>query len=104
EVAGRDLARLSGRGLADHRLRTVGMVFQSFNLIAARTALENVELPLLFAGVPPAERRARAVAALEAVGVGYRVRRPPAGPAGRAGGGRGLRGARDSGAPAPAPR
>ena len=49
EVAGRDLARLDARALADYRSRTVGMIFQSFNLIAARTAFENVELPLIFA-------------------------------------------------------
>jgi ABC-type lipoprotein export system ATPase subunit len=77
EVAGRDLGRLDARALADHRLRTVGMVFQSFNLIAAKTALENVELPLLFAGVPPVQRRERARLALESVGLGARVRHRP---------------------------
>jgi predicted ABC-type transport system involved in lysophospholipase L1 biosynthesis ATPase subunit len=53
------------------------MVFQSFNLVADRTAVENVELPLLFAGLPPAKRRARAVAALEAVGLRARLRHRP---------------------------
>jgi ABC-type lipoprotein export system ATPase subunit len=77
EVAGRDLARLDARGLADHRLRTVGMVFQSFNLIAARTALENVELPLLFAGVPAVQRRQRARQALESIGLGERTSHRP---------------------------
>jgi predicted ABC-type transport system involved in lysophospholipase L1 biosynthesis ATPase subunit len=77
EVAGRDLARLSSKALADHRLRTVGIVFQSFNLISARTALENVELPLLFAGRAAVERRARAVEALEAVGLAERMHHRP---------------------------
>jgi predicted ABC-type transport system involved in lysophospholipase L1 biosynthesis ATPase subunit len=78
EVAGRDLARLSGRELARHRLATVGMIFQSFNLIPSRTALENVALPLIFAGRPPAERRAVAGRALEAVGLGQRLDHRPA--------------------------
>jgi predicted ABC-type transport system involved in lysophospholipase L1 biosynthesis ATPase subunit len=77
EVAGRDLARLSGRQLARHRLEAVGMVFQSFNLIPSRTALDNVVLPLIFAGVAPAERRAAARAALEAVGLGPRLHHRP---------------------------
>jgi predicted ABC-type transport system involved in lysophospholipase L1 biosynthesis ATPase subunit len=78
EVAGRDLGRLSSGQLARHRRSAVGVIFQSFNLIAARTALENVELPLVFAGRPPAERRAAAARALEEVGLGGRLRhRPP---------------------------
>src|SRR5688572_22499791 len=47
EVAGRDLARFTSNQLARHRLSTVGMIFQSFNLIASRTALQNVELPMV---------------------------------------------------------
>ncbi len=77
-VAGRDLARLSARELARHRLTTVGMIFQSFNLIPTRTALENVELPMIFAGRPPRERRAVARQALEAVGLGERLDHRPA--------------------------
>src|SRR5713101_2994638 len=46
EVGGRELARLTSSGLARHRLTTVGMIFQSFNLIQSRTALQNVELPM----------------------------------------------------------
>ncbi|MCI0456096.1 MAG: ABC transporter ATP-binding protein [Gemmataceae bacterium] len=77
EIAGRDLARLSGRDLARHRLSTVGMIFQSFNLIPSRTALENVALPLIFAGRSPAERRAVARKALEGVGLGQRLDHRP---------------------------
>jgi predicted ABC-type transport system involved in lysophospholipase L1 biosynthesis ATPase subunit len=64
-VAGHDLAALSADGLARYRLATVGLVFQAFHLIPARTAWENVELPLVFAGVPPRDRKAAARAALE---------------------------------------
>jgi predicted ABC-type transport system involved in lysophospholipase L1 biosynthesis ATPase subunit len=78
EMAGRDLARMSGDDLARHRLATVGIVFQSFNLIASRTALDNVELPLVFAGRPPRERRDLARKALEAVGLGARLHHRPA--------------------------
>jgi predicted ABC-type transport system involved in lysophospholipase L1 biosynthesis ATPase subunit len=77
-VAGRDLARMNARELARHRLNTVGMIFQSFNLIPSRTALENVELPMVFAGRPPRERRSAARGALEAVGLGHRLDHRPA--------------------------
>lgn len=77
-VAGRELNRLSGRELARFRSQTVGMIFQSFNLIASRTALENVELPMLFAGVPRRQRRAEARRALDAVGLGARLDHLPA--------------------------
>jgi predicted ABC-type transport system involved in lysophospholipase L1 biosynthesis ATPase subunit len=78
EVAGRNLAQLSARDMARHRLTTVGMIFQSFNLIPSRTALENVALPLIFAGRPRRERRTAARQALEAVGLGQRVEHRPA--------------------------
>lgn len=77
EVGGRDLAKLTSSGLARHRLTTVGMIFQSFNLILSRTALQNVELPMVFAGRPPHERRAAATRALEAVGLGHRLDHRP---------------------------
>jgi putative ABC transport system ATP-binding protein len=77
-VAGHDLAALAADGLARYRLATVGMVFQAFHLIPSRTALENVELPLIFAGGPPRERRAAARAALDAVGLGHRLTHRPA--------------------------
>jgi predicted ABC-type transport system involved in lysophospholipase L1 biosynthesis ATPase subunit len=77
-VADQNLADLSADGVARYRLATVGMVFQAFHLIASRTALENVELPLIFAGRPPRERRSAARAALEAVGLGHRLTHRPA--------------------------
>jgi predicted ABC-type transport system involved in lysophospholipase L1 biosynthesis ATPase subunit len=73
EVAGRELAQLTSSGLARHRLNTVGMIFQSFNLILSRTALQNVELPMVFAGLAPRERQTAARRALEAVGLGHRL-------------------------------
>ena len=74
----RDLARMTAVELADYRLTTVGMIFQAYNLIASRSALENVELPMILAGRPMAERRASAREALKAVGLGERLNhRPP---------------------------
>ena len=66
---GRDVSRLSRAQLADVRGRMIGFVFQSFNLLSRTTALENVEMPLLYQGVPAAERHRRAKAALEQVGL-----------------------------------
>jgi len=54
------------------------MIFQAFNLIPSRTALENVELPMIFAGMPPRRRRSEARRALEAVGLGARLDHRPA--------------------------
>src|SRR4051812_16070667 len=76
-VGGRDLDRLSGRELARFRSTTVGMIFQSFNLIGARSAVENVELPMVFAGRSPRDRRAAARGALESVGLGPRLNHRP---------------------------
>jgi putative ABC transport system ATP-binding protein len=73
-----DLAELSRRALAAWRATQVGMVFQTFNLIPHRTALQNVELALLFAGVPRAERLARARDMLARVGLGSRLAHRPA--------------------------
>ncbi|MBL8923556.1 MAG: ABC transporter ATP-binding protein [Myxococcaceae bacterium] len=70
---GKDVSRQSRAALARTRNQTIGFVFQSFNLLARTTALENVELPLLYAGVGGKERRARATAALERVGLGQRL-------------------------------
>lgn len=78
EVAGRDLAAMTAQQLAEHRLRTVGIIFQSFNLIATRTALQNVELPMIFAEIPPAVRREKGRLALEEVGLGQRLGHRPA--------------------------
>ncbi len=66
---GIDVRTLDEAALSLVRSRKIGFVFQSFNLIPRTTALKNVELPLLYAGVKPKERRARAVAALAAVGL-----------------------------------
>jgi predicted ABC-type transport system involved in lysophospholipase L1 biosynthesis ATPase subunit len=68
---------MSGTELAYYRLATVGMVFQSFNLIASRTALQNVELPMIFAGRSPKERREAAGQALDAVGLAHRLTHRP---------------------------
>jgi putative ABC transport system ATP-binding protein len=69
---GEEVARLSRDRLADIRNRTLGFVFQSFNLLARTSAVENVELPLVYAGVGRRERRARALEALERVGLAAR--------------------------------
>jgi predicted ABC-type transport system involved in lysophospholipase L1 biosynthesis ATPase subunit len=77
-VAGRNVGKLSAGELARFRSAAVGMIFQSFNLITSRTALENVELPMVFAGVPAGERREGARRALEAVGLADRLAHRPA--------------------------
>ncbi len=66
-VNGEDLSSLTKAGLANHRKNTVGMVFQSFNLISSRTALENVELALLFNRVGRLKRRKKAQELLESL-------------------------------------
>jgi putative ABC transport system ATP-binding protein len=75
---GRDVGRLSEAELTLVRRHTVGFVFQFFHLVPRLTAAENVELPLLFAGVPRAERSERVQAALEAVGLSARASHRPA--------------------------
>jgi len=72
-VLGHDLARLSAAERARLRQRRIGIVFQSFGLIASLRAGENVGLPLALAGVPEVERAARALAALEEVGLGSKA-------------------------------
>ena len=76
-VAGRDLGRLTRNERAEFRRATVGIIFQAFHLIPNRTAVENVALPMMFAGTPVAERRRLATAALEAVGLGHRLTHRP---------------------------
>ena len=71
-VDGEDLARASQKRLVEHRKHRVGFIFQSFNLLPHRTALENVELPMTLAGLSTGERRARARELLERVGLGPR--------------------------------
>ena len=72
-IDGNDLARLSADSIADLRRRTLGFVFQSFNLSPVLTAQENVEFPMLLADVAAQERAARAVELLGAVGLGNQL-------------------------------
>jgi putative ABC transport system ATP-binding protein len=74
---GENIARASDRRLVAHRRERVGFVFQSFNLLPHRTALENVEVPLMLASLPRAERRSRARELLERVGLGARMDHRP---------------------------
>ena len=73
ELDGKDLKDLTDDQLADIRNRHIGFVFQSFHLLPKMDALENVALPLLYAGVPLKERKARAEEALKAVGLEERI-------------------------------
>jgi putative ABC transport system ATP-binding protein len=74
---GNDVSALDADALAAIRNRTIGFVFQSFNLLSRTSALENVELPLVYAGLGTAERHARAAEALGRVGLGDRVDHHP---------------------------
>lgn len=76
-LAGEDVSKLSRGELADVRNRTLGFVFQSFNLLTRTSALENVELPLVYAGVGASERRRRAHEALARVGLEKRTDHHP---------------------------
>ncbi len=72
-LGGEDVLKMNENSVADLRNRMIGFVFQNFNLLPRETALENVALPLLYAGVSRRERLDRAREALEAVGLGDRV-------------------------------
>jgi putative ABC transport system ATP-binding protein len=76
-LAGEDVGELDERRLADIRNRRIGFVFQQFNLLASLSAWRNVELPLVYAGVPRAQRKERAIAALGLVGLEDRVDHKP---------------------------
>ncbi len=76
-LEGRDVAGLSSDEQADVRSRRLGFVFQSYNLLARTTAVENVELPMIYAGVPDAERRRRALEALDEVDLTHVVDHQP---------------------------
>ena len=74
---GEDVAEMSGKELARIRNQKVGFVFQTFNLLPRATILKNVELPLVYAGISRAERRERALAALDRVGLMQRAKPRP---------------------------
>jgi putative ABC transport system ATP-binding protein len=77
ELDGQDVGALADRALAGIRSRTIGFVFQSYNLLPGTSALDNVATPLLYQGVGRRERAARAAAALERLGLGERLRHEP---------------------------
>lgn len=77
DFKGQNVSQMNDNELASIRNREIGFVFQTFNLLARSDALHNVELPLIYAGVPTAERRERAEAALENVGLADRMRHKP---------------------------
>lgn len=74
---GQDVSRLTDDELAHIRNAKIGFVFQQFHLLGQLTALENVMLPMIYAQVPPKERRERAIVALEKVGLGHRLHNRP---------------------------
>lgn len=77
-IEGLNVQEAGGNKLAEIRNQKIGFVFQNFNLMAKATAVENVELPLIYAGIRKRERRQRALAALERVGLSDRIKhRPP---------------------------
>ncbi len=76
-LAGENVGTMGEAALASVRNRRIGFVFQQFNLLASMSALRNVELPLAYAGVDRAQRRARALGALERVGLADRVQHRP---------------------------
>jgi putative ABC transport system ATP-binding protein len=77
EVCGENIAALSDEALSDFRARHIGFIFQTFSLVPVLSAYENVEYPLLLVGMPPAERRRRTLAMLEAVGLTAQARQRP---------------------------
>ena len=77
ELDGADISRISENELLEVRLKKIGFVFQTFELLPGETAIENVALPLVYAGVPKAEREKAAVEALTKVGLGERVNFKP---------------------------
>lgn len=77
KLEGEEVAKLSENRLAAIRNRKIGFVFQAYNLLPRTTALHNVELPLIYARVSRRERRQRALAALEAVGLADRIHHKP---------------------------
>jgi putative ABC transport system ATP-binding protein len=76
-IGGRDVSRLTAPDMAQLRNRTIGFVFQSFHLLPRTTAVDNVALPLIYAGVRSGERRRRAAEMLDRVGLGHRLAHRP---------------------------
>jgi len=76
-LEGKDVSKMGHNALADIRNRTIGFVFQSFHLLSRTSALENVELPLVYAGASGKERKRRAEEALKRVGLGSRIHHYP---------------------------
>jgi putative ABC transport system ATP-binding protein len=76
-LAGEPVSRMADRALARARNRQIGFVFQTFNLLPRASALQNVEVPLMYAGVARQERKRRAQTVLEQVGLGERLRHKP---------------------------
>ncbi len=76
-LAGEDVSKMTDDQLAAIRNKQVGFVFQTFNLLARTTALDNVALPLVYSGTSPRERRRRAIEVLERVGLGQRLDHTP---------------------------
>ena len=74
---GRDVGKMSRRELASIRNEKLGFIFQQYNLLPKLTLLENVEVPLVYAGIPAAQRHATAKAALERVGLGNKLKNLP---------------------------
>lgn len=70
---GVDIGRFNANQLANHRLKNIGIIFQSFNLVFSKTALENVTLPLVFAGINANERKNKATAVLTQMGLADRI-------------------------------
>jgi putative ABC transport system ATP-binding protein len=77
KLKGEDVSSLDDDALAAHRQQHIGFIFQFFHLIPRLTALENVELPLVLTGTPPRQRRERAAAILESVGLKSRIDHRP---------------------------
>lgn len=77
KLDGKEVSKMKDDELAEVRNRTIGFVFQGFNLLPKLDAIENVELPLIYQGVSAKERRERAVKALESVGLSKRIHHKP---------------------------
>ena len=75
---GKNVAEMDDNALSDHRLKNLGFVFQSFNLVPQLTVLENIEVPMLYLGISPTERKHKAEKLATQVGIANRLRHLPA--------------------------